>query len=66
MAPSVGTGFKVDSYALFETGRLAKKAHNSQSKVNMRKLVGRKSGFFTPETKNVPENSGFRGRRVCL
>jgi hypothetical protein len=39
MALSVGAGFKGFSHAVLETGRLAKQAHNSQSKVNAAKLV---------------------------
>jgi hypothetical protein len=47
-------------------GHLAKKAHNSQSKVNAPALMGWKNGFFTPGLKNVPENRGFRGRRASF
>src|ERR1019366_6876416 len=63
MAPSRSAGFRV-THALFETGRLAKKAHNSQSRVNVFRLVAGKNDFFRPRTKTAPKTLCFRGRQT--
>jgi hypothetical protein len=66
MALSVGAGFKDFAHAALETGRLAKKAHNSQSKVNAATLLARKSGFFRPVSQTAPESAMIRERQACL
>jgi hypothetical protein len=53
MAPSASAGFKVDSHALFETGRLAKKSARQSIESKRSQALGWKNGFFTPMVKTA-------------
>jgi len=60
MAPSAGAVFNDDSHAGFEMP-VVKRAHNSQSKVNVCALMAGKKGFFWPLAADVPENPRVSG-----
>jgi hypothetical protein len=59
MAPSAAPGVKV-TQTPFETGRLAKEAHNSQSKVNVRSWWPEKKVFSGHCSNGFPKTAGFK------
>ena len=65
MAPLGGAGFKVTHTPYSKTDRLAKKAHNSQSQVNVRQLLARKKVFSGQCQLRILKTCCFGKRRIC-